>query len=38
MEDRLASIGRALEKQGMIQVGYGESYAESALAYFESKL
>lgn len=38
MEERLASIGRALEKQGMIQVGYGESYAESALAYFESKL
>ncbi|EGQ9742389.1 hypothetical protein FWP33_07625 [Vibrio parahaemolyticus] len=36
MEDRLTTLGRELEKKGLIEVGYGECYAESALAYFES--
>ncbi|CAK3965570.1 conserved hypothetical protein [Vibrio crassostreae] len=38
IEGRLSNLGRKLEKQGLIEVNYGDSYAESALAYFESKL
>jgi hypothetical protein len=38
IEDRLSNLGRELEKQGLIKVDYGDSYAESALSYFESKL
>ncbi|NOI31807.1 hypothetical protein [Vibrio coralliilyticus] len=38
MEDRLSTIGLKLEKKGLIKVGYGESYAEGALAYIESNL
>lgn len=38
MESRLSTLGRELEKKGLIEVGYGESFAESALAYFESNL
>lgn len=36
MENRLSTLGRELERNGLIKVGCGESYAEIALAYFES--
>lgn len=29
--DRLAEVGRSLELKGLIQVGYGDSYADKAL-------
>ncbi len=38
IEERLSTIGLELEKKGLIKVGYGESYAKGALAYFESNL
>ncbi|MFY2508836.1 hypothetical protein ACN3E9_11235 [Vibrio pectenicida] len=38
MENRLSTLGRKLQKKGLIEVGYGESFAEIALAYFESNL
>jgi hypothetical protein len=37
IDDRLSNLGRKLEKQGLIKMDYSDSYAESALAYFESQ-
>ncbi|MDK9790199.1 hypothetical protein [Vibrio sp. D431a] len=35
---RLSEIGRELEKKGLIYLSAGDSYADAALAYLESKL
>ncbi|WP_252011291.1 hypothetical protein [Vibrio sp. SCSIO 43140] len=37
LEDRLSAIGRQLEMHGLVQVDYGDDYADKAIGYLESK-